>query len=135
MTGSVNPRRRESRRAGDHGITHLDWHDARWLGIGLLILLLSCADAVLTLTLMRHGATEVNPLMAPLVEGTGRGFALWKFGLTALGVVMLTLLAPFRIMGRVPVGVLLYLTLAGYVVLVAYELWLLEKLVFLNPLT
>lgn len=135
VTGSINPQRRQSRRAGDHGITHLDWHAARWLGVALLILLLSCADALLTLALMRHGATEINPVMAPLVEGTGRGFALWKLGLTAVGVVVLTLLAPFRILGRVPVGVLLYLTLAGYIVLVAYELWLLEQLVFVNPVS
>lgn len=128
--GSLNPRRRGSRRAGDHGFTHVDWHDAHWLGVALLILLLSCGDAILTLTLLGHGASEANPLMAPLVEGSGRGFALWKLGLTALGVVLLTLLAPFRMFGRIPAGVLLYLALGGYVVLVGYELWLLERLVF-----
>ena len=29
----------------------------------------------MTLTLMKHGASEVNPLMAPLVVGPGRDFA------------------------------------------------------------
>lgn len=126
------PRRRAARRDGDHGFTHLDWHDSHWLGVALLILLLSCADAILTLTLMRHGAIEANPLMAPLVAGSGRGFALGKLGLTSLGVIVLTLLAPFRMFGWLRAGLLLYATLAGYIALVGYELWLLEKLVFMD---
>jgi hypothetical protein len=88
---------------------------------------LCCFDAVLTLTLINHGAYELNPIMAPLVEGTGRGFALVKFGLTALGVVLLTVLARLRIFGR-SVGYILYLVLAGYVALVGYELFLLRNI-------
>ncbi len=51
-----------------------------------LILLLSIADALFTLTLLQHGASEANPLMAPLVTGSGHGFAFWKVGLTTTGV-------------------------------------------------
>jgi len=76
---------------------------------------------------MSHGATEANPLMAPLVAGTGHGFAFWKVGLTAVGVMTLTLLARLRIRGRT-VGHALYLVLAGYVVLVGYELFLLRNI-------
>lgn len=132
IQGSRTPRRRSARREGDHGFTHVDWHDARWLGVAVLILLLSAADAVLTLTLVRHGANEANPLMAPLVAGGGRGFAVGKLVLTGLGVVLLTLLARFRMFGRFPAGVLLYLTLAGYVALVGYEWLLLERLMFVD---
>lgn len=92
-----------------------------------MVLLLSFADALLTLTLISHGASEVNPLMDPLVRGSGHSFAYWKIGLTALGVVVLTLLARLRIWGRT-VGTVLYFALAGYVVLVIYELFLLRNI-------
>ncbi len=92
-----------------------------------MVLLLSFADALLTLTLISHGAVEVNPLMDPLVRGSGHSFAFWKIGLTAAGVVVLTLLARLRIWGQ-GVGSVLYVALAGYVVLIAYELFLLRNI-------
>lgn len=104
-----------------------DWFHPQWLAVAMMVLLLSFADAILTLTLIAHGASEINPLMDPLVRGSGHGFAFWKIGLTALGVVVLTLLARLRIWGRT-VGTVLYITLAGYVVLVIYELFLLRNL-------
>jgi hypothetical protein len=104
-----------------------DWFHPQWLGVSLLILLLCCFDAVLTLTLINHGAYEVNPFMAPLVEGSWTAFVVVKLGLTAMGVVLLTILARLRIFGR-SVGITLYLVLAGYVALVAYELFLLRNI-------
>jgi hypothetical protein len=69
----------------------------------------------------------VNPVMAPLLEGTGQAFAFVKFGLTAVGIIMLTILARLRVFGR-SVGYILYMVLAGYVVLVSYELFLLRNI-------
>lgn len=91
-------------------------------------MLLSCADALLTLTLLSYGAVEINPIMAKVVYGDGRSFAATKIGLTAGGVILLTLLARVRAFGRVPVGAVLYAILAGYVILIGYELWLLDKI-------
>ena len=91
------------------------------------ILLLCFVDAILTLTLISHGAREVNPLMEPLVKGWGNSFAYWKMGLTAVGVTALTLLARLRFWGRT-VGTVLYVVLAGYIVLVGYELFLLRNI-------
>ncbi|MFO7276648.1 MAG: DUF5658 family protein [Pseudomonadota bacterium] len=125
--GSRNPRRRGPRRAGDGGIASVDWHQSRWLAVALVILLLSCADAVLTLMLVSHGAEEINPVMKPLVMGSGGGFAVTKLGLTGAGVILLTLLARLRAFGRFPVGLILYMVAAGYGVLIAYELSLLDR--------
>ena len=111
-----------------------DWYQPQWLATAIIILLLSTVDALLTLRLISLGASEVNPLMEPLVHGSGRGFALWKFGLTALGVILLTLLARMRILGGIAVGSILYLVLCGYLVLVGYELWLLRVLGGLSEL-
>lgn len=126
--GSFARRRLGPRRETDRGVASVDWHHPQWLAVSILILLLSCADAFLTLTLLHLGATELNPFMQPLVTGTGRSFALVKLSLTAGGVVILTLLARLKLFGRLPIGLLLYAVLTVYVVLIGYELWLLERI-------
>jgi hypothetical protein len=125
--GNSMRRRRGGRRNGDAHPAGIDWHDAHWLGAAVLVILLCIVDALLTLTLMKHGAREVNPFMEPLVAGGSHGFAYWKLGLTIAGVVVLVVLARSRLFGLVPAGVLLYLILAMYIVLVGYEWWLLTE--------
>jgi hypothetical protein len=125
--GSFNPRRRGSRRDGELRIAAVDWHDPQWLAVAMLIVLFSCMDAFLTLTLMDHGAYEVNPVMAPLVGGSALAFTLVKIGLTGGGVVLLTLLARMKAFGRVPVSLLLYGVLLGYGALLVYEFHLLQE--------
>jgi hypothetical protein len=110
----------------ERALAALDWHPPQWLATAILILLFSSADAVLTLELMRQGAYEANPLMRPLVDGSGLAFTLVKVGLTAGGVVVLTLLARVRVLGSLSAGVLLYLVLAGYLALILYEYRLLD---------
>ena len=107
----------------------MDWHHPQWLAVAILTLLLCAADALLTLTLLEHGAIEANPFMQPLVGGSSLVFALVKMGLTSGGIVMLTLLARLRILGgRLPISFLLYTVLVGYAALVGYEFWLLGVL-------
>jgi hypothetical protein len=130
LIGNFRQRRRAPRRDDERHLAALDWHHPQWLAVGLLIVLLSVADAFLTITLLSLGANEANPIMEPLVQRPGMGFAAWKMLLTAGGVVTLILLARMRAFGRIPVAVILYGVLLAYVVLVAYELWLLEHLTF-----
>jgi hypothetical protein len=91
-------------------------------------LLASVGDALLTLTLMSQGAIEANPFMAMLLDGSGLGFATVKIGLTALSTVFLILLAQAKAFRWVPVGGILYAVLAGYSVLIGYEVWLLDRI-------
>jgi hypothetical protein len=125
--GNFARRRVAPRRLHERHVVVTDWFHPQWLAIGIFILLLCSADAFLTLLLISHGANEVNPLMDPLVRGSGHSFAFWKFGLTAMGVVLLTVLARLRVWGKA-VGLILYLVLAGYAVLVGYELFLLRNI-------
>ena len=104
-----------------------DWFHPQWLAVGILILLLCSADALLTLTLIARGASELNPFMAPLVAGSGHAFAGWKLGLTAVGVVFLTVMARLQVFGRT-VGAILYVILGMYAALVGYELFLLRNI-------
>lgn len=126
MHGSFQPRRRGPRRTGERALGAVDWHEPQWLATAMLIVLLCGADAFLTVVLLERGASEINPVMRALIgNGSALAFAIVKIGLTASGVVLLTLLARVRAFGRVSVGALLYSVLAGYALLVAYELSLL----------
>ena len=125
--GNFARRRIAPRRGTERHVVVTDWFHPQWLAVGILILLLCGADAILTLTLINLGAEELNPLMDPLVQGSGHGFAFWKLGLTAMGVVVLTLLARLRYYGKT-VGWVLYGVLGMYCVLVGYELFLLRNI-------
>jgi hypothetical protein len=124
--GSFHPRRRGPRRTDERAIGAVDWYHPQWLATAMLIVMLCAADAFLTLLLLERGAYEVNPVMRVLLGGSGLAFAVIKIGVTASGVVLLTLFARTRAFGRVSVGALIYGVLAAYAVLVAYEFTLLS---------
>src|SRR5882757_10096293 len=97
--GSFNPRRRSpARRQGDPRFHSLDWHSAHLLAVAISILLLSVADAFLTLVLLQGGAAEVNPIMAALIYRSVATFAALKMGMTSVGVMLMVFLAHYRFM-------------------------------------
>lgn len=126
LLGSFRARRRQPRRAGEQALAAVDWHHPQWLATAMLIIVFSSADALLTLALIEQGAYETNPLMRPLVEGSALAFTLVKVGLTAGGVVVLTLLARMRVFGHLSAGLLLYALLALYGALIFHEFSLLD---------
>jgi hypothetical protein len=107
----------------------VDWHAPQWLAAALVVLLLSLADTFLTLVLVHHGAIEVNPLMAPLVLGSGQGFAFLKLALTASAVTVLVALTRVPAFGRLLAGPILVGAAMLYALLIAYELWLVDRFV------
>jgi hypothetical protein len=129
LSGSFKRRRHGPRRVLDASIAVTDWYAPQWLAAGLVILILCVTDALITLALLEHGAHEANPFMDTIVHGDGRSFVAFKFGLTAVGVVVLILLARVRAFGRLPVSMLLYTVLLGYMWLVGYEFTLLRQFV------
>jgi hypothetical protein len=125
--GGLRPRRRSGRRAGDRYRPIVDWHGPGLLASAVLVLVLCVVDAFLTLWLITDGAIEANPLMAPLVQGDLRGFAITKLALTGGGVVTLVAMANFRVFRLVRVGSLVHTILVAYLVLVSYELALIAR--------
>src|SRR6185295_10637373 len=125
--GNFARRRLAPRRHAERHPVVTDWFHPQWLAVTILILLLCSADALLTLTLIARGAQEINPFMLPLVQGSGHAFAFWKVGLTALGVVMLTVIARLQVFGK-GIGTILYVVLAMYALLVGYEVVLLRNI-------
>lgn len=127
LYGGVRPRRRDLRRAADVTRPVLDWHESHLLAVALAILLLCCADAFLTLLLLVAGASELNPLMDKLLSIDVTLFTAVKMALTGAGIIVLVLASRFRLFGRIRVAQGLYGILAGYLLLVLYELTLLYR--------
>jgi Domain of unknown function (DUF5658) len=126
--GSLNPRRRRPpRRLDDSRYHSLDWYAAHLLAVSIGILVLSAADAFLTLTLLFDGADELNPVMAPVVLRGAATFAAMKMGLTSLGVVLMVFLARYRFMRLIRVDLAMYGVLLIYIWLVLYEIWMLKS--------
>jgi hypothetical protein len=126
--GSFNPRRRRPpRRLDDSRFHSLDWHAAHLLAVAIGILLLSVADAFMTVTLLSGGAVEVNPIMAAMVYQSAAVFATVKMAMTGFGVILLVVLARYRFMRVVRVEVVMYAVLVAYVGLLSYEYWMLRE--------
>jgi hypothetical protein len=124
--GARNPRRRAGRRATDAHYPIIDWHSPRLFIPVFMILALCVLDGVLTVVLMKHGANEINPVMALFLPHDLLGFALVKLTLTSLGVGVLVACSRMRLFRTIPGELLMYAVLGTYVWLIAHELRLLE---------
>ena len=127
FASGLSPRRRVGRRAGDEEIP-VDFHDRRLLIPAVAMLVLSIADAFLTIRLMGHGAEEANPLLAFVLNEHPGLFAALKMVLTGLGATLLVVLARARVFNVVRVSVFLYGLVAVYVALIVYEAWMLSAI-------
>lgn len=125
--GSFNPRRRAPpRRLDDSRFHSLDWHAPHLLAVSIGILLLSFADAFLTLVLLQGGAYEVNPVMGLLVYRSVAAFAALKMAMTGSSIIFMVLLARYRFMRLLRVQWVLYGVLVAYGSLIGYEVWMLK---------
>ena len=104
----------------------IDWHEPYLLFLSLTILLLSVADAFLTLTLIMGGATEANPFLAFILRDHPELFAVVKMGFTGVGVLVLVAVARSRVFRVMRAGFVLQGVFVAYVALIAYEWWLLR---------
>ncbi len=84
-------------------------------------MLLSCADAMLTLRLMEHGFYEANPIMAAALNQGVQAFTIWKMLLTALGVLTLVYVSRSRFLNRMRTGLFLTAFFNFYACLVCYQ--------------
>jgi Domain of unknown function (DUF5658) len=129
LYGSFRPRRRRpSRRLDEATYRALDWHGAHLWAVSIGILILSVADAFLTVVLLSRGAVEVNPLMAAVVGQNVTLFAGLKMAMTGASVMLMVFLARYRFMRVVRVEVILYCILGAYLVLICHEIGMLRQL-------
>ena len=85
-------------------------------------MLLSCADAFLTLQLINLGMIEVNPVMKAIMDQGTLLFTSTKLTMTGVGILILVFLAKAKFLNRYRTGAFLTLLFSFYACLVCYEL-------------
>ncbi|HSG98033.1 MAG TPA: DUF5658 family protein [Woeseiaceae bacterium] len=120
--GFLLSRRHEHRRAADDAVIFLDWHHPWLFFLAVGIMLLSCADAFLTLKLLNLGMVEANPVMNAIMAQGTVAFTATKLAMTAVGIFVLVFLAKARFLNRVRTGLFLTTFFSFYACLVCYEL-------------
>ncbi len=110
------------RRGEEHDRPYLvDRVSWTFLAMASLLLILTLADGLITVSLLDEGCEEANPLMAYLLDqGTGT-FLVGKYVLTALFLPVSLVMNHYRLFGTrlrvghfIPIVVLLYLILITY---------------------
>lgn len=120
--GFTLSRRHKHRRDADSDVIFLDWHHPWLFFLAVGTMLLSCADAFLTLLLIDRGMIEANPVMqATLSRGTVF-FICAKMLMTAIGIFVLVFLAKAHFLNRFRTGLFLTAFFSAYACLVCYEL-------------
>ncbi len=120
--GFARSRRREVRRDDDGEVVFIDWHHPWLFVLSIGTMLLSCADAFLTLILIENGMYEANPVMAiAMTQGTGL-FVASKMALTGTGILLLVFLARTQFLNRIRTGLILTSFFSLYCCLVCYEI-------------
>jgi len=120
--GFMRSRRHNSRRDDDGDAVFMDWHHPWLFFLSVGIMLLSCADAFLTLLLIERGMIEANPVMAAALGQGPAAFAVSKVLMTGTSILILVFLAKFQFMNRLRTGLFLTVFFSLYCCLICYEI-------------
>lgn len=122
LFGFTFSRRRLHRRSADNEVVFLDWHHPWLFFLSVGTMLLSVADAFLTLQLLERGMIEANPVMRIAMGESVALFVGTKLAMTAFGIFVLVYLAKQQFLNRIRSGLFLTLFFSAYACLVCYEL-------------
>ncbi len=122
LYGFTLSRRHRHRRIEDNEVVFLDWHHPWLFFLSVGTMLLSAADAFLTLLLMELGMIEANPVMRLAMNESTALFVGTKLAMTAFGIFVLVFLAKQHFLNRFRTGLFLTVFFSAYACLVCYEL-------------
>lgn len=120
--GFTRSRRREHRRGDDADVIFIDSLHPWLFFLAVGTMLLSCADAFMTLILIDNGMYEANPVMAAAMSQSTGLFVSSKMALTGTAVLMLVFLARAHFLNRIRAGMILTLVFSLYCCLICYEI-------------
>lgn len=120
--GFTRSRRHAHRRIVDNEVIFLDWHHPWLFFLAVGTMLLSVADAFLTLRLIELGMIEANPVMNIVMQQSTMLFTSTKLAMTGFGILVLVFLAKSQFMNRFRTGLFLTIFFSFYACLVCYEL-------------
>jgi hypothetical protein len=112
--GIIRPRRSRARRTEDHESFIVDIYKPWFMWVAVSLLMLSAIDAFLVLSMTQGGEVEQNLLLAKMINLSPHLFVFIKLLGTGLGVVLLTLLANYRVFGFLRGRSLLYAFVIAY---------------------
>jgi hypothetical protein len=126
LFGSRRHIRRKEDRASHF---YVDRYDSASVLAVLCTLLLSVADAFLTLKLIHAGATELNPVMEYYLREGPLSFLMVKYLLTSSCLIVLLIHKNYRVLaGRITAWNILFIIPFLYGLLIVYEVDLLLSL-------
>ena len=99
----------------------LDWHHPWLFFLAVGTMLLSCADAFMTLQLLQRGMIEANPVMAVILGHGATAFLVSKMLMTGTSILVLVFLAKARFLNRLRTGLVLTIFFSSYACLTCYE--------------
>ena len=120
--GFALSRRHAHRRFVDSEVVFLDKHHPWLFFLSVGTMLLSCADAFLTLELLQRGMIEANPVMLTALGYGTSFFVITKLMMTAFGIFVLVFLAKAHFLNRFRTGLFLTVFFSAYACLVCYEM-------------
>jgi len=123
--------RRATRRRTEDRLTHFipDRHSPKSFAVILVIIMLSIADAVLTLELISHGASELNPIMAYYLEHGPLVFFWMKYLLTFAAIILILFHEEIYLFkDKVQVKALYFFLIIPFALVVCWELLLIQTL-------
>ena len=122
LTGRRKAVRREPDRQKSYQI---DTYGPKTLAAILIIITLSILDALFTLFLISHGATEVNPIMAYFLDMGPSVFIAAKYVLTAVCLILILAIRNFYLFNtKARVKILYIFFMIPFVLVVKWELYL-----------
>jgi len=128
----IHKRRKTIRRQDDkENIFYFDQYSSTLFGAIVVFLLLNIIDGWLTLFLLDHGATEINPIMAYFLNFGPLTFMSVKYFLACYSVIILVIfnnvfLRKIKIYTRS----LFSYTIGVFMLIVAWELFLTFRIIF-----
>ncbi|MDL1958717.1 MAG: DUF5658 family protein [Deltaproteobacteria bacterium] len=119
-------RRKAVRRVPDRQKSYqIDTYGPKTLAAILVIITLSILDALLTLFLISHGATEVNPIMAYFLDMGPSMFIAAKYVLTVVCLILILAVRNFYLFNtKARVEILYVFFMISFVLVVKWELYL-----------
>ncbi len=122
LTGRRKAVRREPDRQKSYQI---DTFGPKTLAAILIIITLSISDALFTLFLISHGATEVNPIMAYFLDMGPSVFVAAKYVLTAVCLILILAIRNFYLFNtKARVKILYIFFMIPFVLVIKWELYL-----------
>jgi len=99
------------------------------LGMYVVSVIMLCAlDAFFTLNILSRGGVEANPFMSALLAYDTSIFMIVKMAITIIGLLFVLVHINFRIFNLFSMKSMLQTILAGYILLIGYELLLLAMI-------